>query len=692
MSASSVSDPVAERTVADAPVTPGRRVSDADLLGSPPPWLYLVTASALVLGLWARFKGLGAWPLNADEYYIARSVEDILRTGLPEYDCGGYYTRGLLFQYFVALLQWTGVSPEVSARLLAATSSAVALPAIYLLGRRLGGQTVGLLAVAATALSAWEVDIARFGRMYAPFQAVFAWYLLCFLRVTVDRDSGALRLMLLLSMVGLFTWEGGVLLLATNLLLPFLRAPDGRLTRRDLAYLGGSTLLLAIGFYVTQMIDFRRIGTQAFPAGVDPDEFYVGEPEPSLFDLLQPTAPMIIVGLALGILALFSLRWIFGFRRRWPTALGLLVATGAALAHQFSLAGTVVVLMMLAGMLDWRELCARGAFPFLALLATSAAAWAALGLLNPDFLSLPDVPWHGNHRLLALAHMLLGLPDYGIVIALPWSREAPILGLMLLLAILVAVVQVLRSGDHALTNFRVTMVLVCCLLALAATSQPPRLEIRYVYFLHATTIAILVTVAARFLSEPPLRNSLRAGAAAAFTAAVLYAGGDLALHHLINIDTTRVDQVARVDRHVVTVMKRTDVRSVAKWLEANATFPSTLVVNAYPSVDFYFSGFDLAYIDRSHQRYWAYACNRGRTERWGNLPLVATIDDLAASLVQHPRSILVVDTRSLDRVLLQLARYGPKVAWVSADKRITILEILPAATTHVGSRDGSDAS
>jgi len=136
----------------------------------PPVLIYVITAVAVLLGLWGRFKGLGAWPFHTDEYYIARSVENVLRTGLPAYQCGGFYTRGLLFQYAVALLQLCGMSAHLSARLIAAGTSLIVLPAVYLLGRRLHGRTVGLIAVSVIALSTWEVDIARFGRMYAPFR------------------------------------------------------------------------------------------------------------------------------------------------------------------------------------------------------------------------------------------------------------------------------------------------------------------------------------------------------------------------------------------------------------------------------------------------------------------------------------------------------------------------------------------
>ena len=165
------------------------------------PWLFAITCAALLFGVYARFKGLGTWPLTADEYYVARSVQNILRTGIPVYECGGYYPRGLLMQYLTAGLQLGGLSPELAPRLIAALSSLAALPAVYILGKRVHGSRIGLLAVIILALSVWEVEIARFGRMYAPFQALFAWYLVYFLKYTIDRDHRALWPMLALSAV-----------------------------------------------------------------------------------------------------------------------------------------------------------------------------------------------------------------------------------------------------------------------------------------------------------------------------------------------------------------------------------------------------------------------------------------------------------------------------------------------------------
>src|SRR6201999_522014 len=94
-----------------------------------PAWavLYIAATLALLLGIYARLKGLGAAPIEADEYYILRSVQNILRVGVPEYACGGYYPRGLAYQYLVTLLAFTGMQLEVAARLAAALGGLLCL-------------------------------------------------------------------------------------------------------------------------------------------------------------------------------------------------------------------------------------------------------------------------------------------------------------------------------------------------------------------------------------------------------------------------------------------------------------------------------------------------------------------------------------------------------------------------------------
>ena len=191
-------------------------------IGRPHRWvegcLLGVLIVALVMGLYGRFAGLGLWAFGVDEFYISRSIDHVLNTGLPRFLCGGYYTRGLAYQYVVALVRHWSVSPEFAGRVVSAAWSLVGLPAAYLIGRRLGGRTLGLTLLIILSVSVWEIEMARFARMYAPFQSVFLWYLVFFLRYTVDRERSALIPMALLSILGVLTWEGGALLGLANLL------------------------------------------------------------------------------------------------------------------------------------------------------------------------------------------------------------------------------------------------------------------------------------------------------------------------------------------------------------------------------------------------------------------------------------------------------------------------------------------
>src|ERR1700742_3026906 len=154
--------------------------------------LSIVAALAVLAGVAARFKGLGAWSLAWDEYYLAQSIQFVLHSGLPQYPCGGLYSRGVLLQYLAAALQLGGMSPELAPRLIAALCSLLAIAAAFRIARRGSGGTVALIVSIVMALSVWEVEIARFGRMYAPFQAVFLWYVVFFLDYVVDRRTRAL--------------------------------------------------------------------------------------------------------------------------------------------------------------------------------------------------------------------------------------------------------------------------------------------------------------------------------------------------------------------------------------------------------------------------------------------------------------------------------------------------------------------
>ncbi|MGB7737817.1 MAG: glycosyltransferase family 39 protein, partial [Steroidobacteraceae bacterium] len=546
---------------------------------SPPLLIYLVTAAALLFGLWARFKGLGTWPLIADEYYIARSVQNILKVGLPEYACGGYYTRGLIFQYVVALLQAGGMSAELSGRLIAAVSSLVALPAVYLLGVRVHGRTVGLIAVAVLAVSTWEVDIARFGRMYAPFQAVFAWYLVYFIRYTVDREARALWPMLILSIAGFFTWEGGIFLLAANLLPPFIRSPAGAFAARDVRFLAFAAILVALAYFFMQ-IPFRTLGTEPFPAGFVTDIAQTPEASyPALFEMSASGPARIITMLVLvvlGIAVIGAARWIWSLRPGWPGALGMVAALGCALAGQFSAVAFILAILLLGGMLDWRELRTRAALPFTIAVAGSAVAWTTALLRNPSLLSAIEAPWGESSRALLVAYELLRFPDFVGVVALPWARSAPSLGATLFVLIALASLRVIGRERQQPAGLQVTLVLLVSLLAAASLSNPPRFETRYVFFLYPAAVVIAVAMVAEAVKRW-LRNEVAlAVATLAIVAAGLALTGDFQPRRLLAIDSAAMNFGLDLGPDEKSnTLNGSDTRGAAQWLAANTRDPGT---------------------------------------------------------------------------------------------------------------------
>jgi len=136
-----------------------------------------------VRDLW-QVQGHRTWRWGRRILHL-RSIDNVLRSGLPHFACGGYYNRGSCI--------------STSSPASASWGSARSLPALrrrplqlggpaggLLVARRARGAEAGWLTVIILSVSIWEIEMGRFARMYAPFQAVFMWYLLFFLRYTID--------------------------------------------------------------------------------------------------------------------------------------------------------------------------------------------------------------------------------------------------------------------------------------------------------------------------------------------------------------------------------------------------------------------------------------------------------------------------------------------------------------------------
>ena len=217
------------------------------------PLAYFIVLAAVGLGVWARFIGLGTWPLATDEYYIYQSVANWLENGLPQYAIGGYYTRGIIYQMLALPLLASGIDVELSIRIIPALTSLLTLAAVFKLAQLTGHSKAAWIGICILALSVWEVEIARYGRMYAPFQALFMWHLYFACRYLKHSGQESWWWVLGLAALGPFVWEGGVFLPIFNLLLVLLFAE--KISARRLFE---SLLVLVIGVMFLQA-DFRML-------------------------------------------------------------------------------------------------------------------------------------------------------------------------------------------------------------------------------------------------------------------------------------------------------------------------------------------------------------------------------------------------------------------------------------------------
>ncbi|MEP6546184.1 MAG: glycosyltransferase family 39 protein [Gammaproteobacteria bacterium] len=591
----------------------------------------LVGSAALCAGVYGRFAGIGRWPLGVDEFYISRSIDHVLRTGLPKFPCGGYYTRGLLYQYLVAGLRLLGATPEYAGRVIPGLASLAVLPAAYLVAKRLQGALAGVLTVVILCVSVWEIEMARFGRMYAPFQAVFVWYLVYFLRYTVDRDDRAMKWLAGLSVLGVLTWEGGALLGAASLLAVVWRHERGRLRIADWRRLGGFLVLLGLLYLATR--DLRGFAAPPATAGS-------AAPAPSgpLHALLLWVSVLrlhtvwwlgLLPPIATGIAALPALR---ALSARPLACAGLITALLAAALHLFVVCVGVLALLLLTRLIVRRDL--EGTlWPWYCLsLAAFLIFWAAF-----DY--WVGVPEHAVAGVPRLVRDLFGFPDvYGVVVR-PWARTLPVLTAAVGLAVLYWCGRT-ELADDAPQSAAVLLTVLCLMALAVGSSSPERVETRYTFFLYPPLIALAVS-AVLSATRASTRHGLKLAAAAALPLACFAATEDFQPRHLVNVDTAVVTfRVGMSPARAAHYYPRNDMRIVAGWLHAHGA-EGDIVVSGIANLDQYYHGFDYFYLDDDDPRYDAYVCPRGGTERWTNHPVLYTVHSLEP-LVASGRRVLVL--------------------------------------------------
>jgi hypothetical protein len=635
-------------------------------------WL-LLAGIAVAIGIFFRFKGFSIWPLATDEYYISRAMAFVASSGLPEFPCGGYYPRGLLYQYVTAPLLAVGISPETSIRLVTILSNLAMLPAAYLLARQVGGLRVAAVVVAILSLSTWEIEMARFGRMYAPFQAIFLWYVYHAYRLIQTDDHSRWRWLLGLSLAAPLVWEGGITLALLNF-LPILTQRKAWSYRHLVAALG-----IVSVFIIFLQIDFRSLGPESAsrPSSVELATVDSVSPQDKInflgAELVEaPVLGSIFVVLTL-ILIVGFVRLLPAFRSESRAIVTLLMVTACVLLNQILLAAMVLLGASLGNWFNMKDVLhpryRRILLPVFGILVI----WIAVALgITAEQGSISDLK-RSVVRLLPL----ISFPELIDSFAYIWLLSMPLMTAILVAGTCLALaIGLFRSNvDHRGLRLLLVVLIVSFTVIGAATLQYK--ETRYSFHLYPLLVILsLFGFAHLAFVGNQTKKRVERWTPPAFLCLFLLSS-DFALDHMTRIDTYdanfRVGYSSIRARHYY---QRFDVRSPADFVNQHAD-PLDLVVTASVVVTQYLRMKSFVYLDKTDERYARQACEFGKTERWTGLPLLSDAKDIEALAETRPSSRLwlIADHYAMkgtlsDEYLTGLAGY--EQVFVSPDEKFRV--------------------
>ncbi len=311
-------------------------------------------------------------------------------------------------------------------------------------------------------------------------------------------------------------------------------------------------------------------------------------------------------------------------------------------------------------------------------LLVALAFWSAFGLATHAWIASDDVGF--AHKAMLLSYELVRFPNFIQEVVRPWGGAVPLLSLGLALTITIAAIRVIVRPNDASPTERALLVIILVMIAAASASGPPRHETRYIFFLYP--LMLLIATLTTFRAFEALRMPRTAVTAAAVTAvaALFAATEDFSISRLAHIDSANVNfRVGATRRETAHLLPRADVRAAADWLALHPQ-RGAVVINAFPSVDFYYPSFDFTYIDSRTARFEAYACRRGTRERWGNLPLLYEASAIELRLASGTPVRVVASAHDSAGMLRQFDKWNPQVAWRSLDGGVMILDFRPQPT------------
>jgi len=620
----------------------------------------ILLCGLFAIGAYLRLNGIFVWPVSDDEYYSTTAVLRILEMGLPVDHCDGLYFRAPLFHYLAAAVAWPMTTDMVpgALRIVSSIASLITAPALLLIGRRMGSPFAGLLASALFLLSVWEIEFARFARMYALFACVAVWQVFYVQRYADTNRERDFYIAVVLALLGALSWAGGIFLVALPALAWWLKSQA--LPWRKLMVLVGSALLAIIARVLPQALSSPGPPSTAGAASagmlINPFGDRLAEP-------YMVTVPLVFC-LVMLIAGLLFRKQLSEIMDAWPDwlALGLIATSTAA-----GLALASVIVFSIYSLRDDAHNRSEKLWIFGGVLLAGVLLWTVAHLL------------YGTGPK-GIAVLLFDYPDVWRRFLVPWFEVMPIWTAMLLAGTGVlfasSVLRPHRTSDGA----RLFLCAQIVLVSLATAINTDYIATRYTFFVYPLLL-VAAALPLAWMIMAMTRRFPQPAAATAICVAIFVASEDHSLRPLVSINdyhhTFRIDYSSALANHYY---PKSDYRAAAEYINVQAR-NGDLVIATHQAQSFYLDNIDYIFKGESSLEYPRVVCRPANIDRWTGKPVLGSIADVVvATASADPSASVWILTRTVEHAPTQHEKQfssvlGDQFVHVTPDSRLAVAQV-----------------
>ena len=668
-------------------------------------WTFIILS--IVVGFYFRLKGLGTWPLAIDEYYFVKSSENILKYGFPMWDAGGYYARGLPQQYLTAFLLFLGLKVEFASRIIPVFANLLAFPALYLIGKKISGRKFAAALIFLFAFSVWQVEFARFARMYSLFQTMFVWYLYFLIKFVLDGNQKSLIWLWIISFFSIFVYEASIFLVVLNFFPLFwnnkksIFNPFSRINFQGNFSKFFITSLLFLVAYIFLSFDFRTYGQQNL-LPQDIIDYFNSSSSNGKFRLpvfLLSSVPE--DGLWLGIflvLLVFNIFILIKTFRAEHSSLSKISSVFLIIFSLLNLTGLVfisLIVFLLLGWINidelkfWRKNYRSDEKPKLISFSFSSILLLIfiINFLYWSIFSISSTAWYGlfpkteiTSQLSALKVMVkeaINYPYFYETFALFRDTLPMATYLNIFLIAFLTSHSILKHDEQ---NFGVHQFLIFIFLILIVFQNILNLtyfDTRYFFFLYPL-VMILILMSAEEILNYIIKDRIKKTIGFIFSIIIIYfLSEDYQPNHLVNIDSEEVNFRKGLSYQLtVHYYPRFDCRTPAQIINKEASQHDLIIINEQ-FMEYYLNRLDYVFRDYKGPDFKGESVLGGTKERWTNANLIYKYDTLENIIDSSQNTVwLVLNTMwSLDELNALIKKYKSYLYSTGLDGKTLLFKI-----------------